>query len=76
MTYAEADDRAVDSAVVDGEVDATGLSDCSVELGEGVVDVAGANMRQIHCMICEFIVSLTARRRNSRRLVHTRTSRR
>lgn len=77
MTYAEADDRTVDSAAVDGVVDPTELSDCSVELEEGVVDVAGANMRQIHCMLCEFIVSLTARRRNSRRrLVHTRTSRR
>lgn len=77
MTYPEADDRTFDSAAIDDVVDTTeGPSDCTVELEEGVVDVAGANMRQIHCMLREFFVSLTTRRRNSRRLVHTRTSRR
>lgn len=78
MTYAEVDGETVDSAATD-DVDvvdvAEGARDCSVELEEAV-DVAGANVRQVHCILCMFFVPLTVRRRSRRRChVLTRTSR-
>lgn len=66
MTYAEVDRGTVESAATDDVVDVTeGERECSVELEE-VVDVASANVRQVHFMLCVSFVSLTVRRRNLR----------